>query len=1256
MHSASLSLNIMQWNVCSLSARHYELKKYLSDCKSVPDVVCINETRLKENTKFNLFNYEVVRHDRKDSGGGGIATFIRSGLCYRVLETPSPSIECLAIEITLKNIKIVVVNVYIPPLLDVDIVEFKKLFMYKHCIITGDINAYNTLWKSSVINSMGKKVETCLDEYNFCVLNKGEGTHQKHQGGMSVIDLSIVSCDLANRCNFTVHDDPMGSDHLPTFTVLNEPVNFEAQYRDKWNLNKADWSVFKCKCLEYINDDILNNDVEESWQGLSEGINKAAEASIPKVINKENKKYKKLPFWSEDCSKQIKIRNAARNKSNRTKLPADCANYRKQKGIAQKMIKMAAQNYWQNYCDSLNQNTKLNSVWRIAKKMTGSSGNFRVTTLKKANNFYDTNEAKADLLAEVFANSSSNNNYSPTFLQHKDQFEAENKEEYTNLPDSIDQSPVLNVPLNLQELNDAIHNCKSDTSPGDDSIPYELIKNLPPSSVCVVLALFNLIWSSGSTPLSWNHAIIIPILKPGKPASDPNSYRPISLTSTFCKLMERIITNRLNWYLEINGLLTNAQTGFRKGRSTMDQCVRLQDTIHKFNSNKGFTVGVFLDFEKAYDMLWRVGLLTKIKKLGITGNIFKFINNFIQNRTMQVQIGNKRSKRIVLENGTPQGSVISPVLFLIMINDMTVNSENNVELSLFADDSSTFKSGSNLDLLCKHIQISLDMISSWCDQWGFKISVDKSTGVVFTHKYSYNIKKPLMINGSKLKMDTKVKFLGMFFDSKLNWVEHVKYVVGKCSKRLNLMRSLTGTSFGANKKCLLTIYNILIRSVLDYGAIVYDTASQTTKNMIENIQNRALSICCGSMKGTPVAALQVECGEMPLRLRRLKQQIKYAIKVKSDKNHPAAKVFKPHWTNQYGSFNEERTPLFTKVTEFFDMCKLNIEQIVTDSDPPWQRKQIAIDVSLTKCITKKDSPLIIKTFALEMQEKYKHYFSIYTDGSKSVEGIVASSFVIPELNIQFKCRISNNSSVFTAELIALEQCVEWLVVNVNSEALIGVSKVIIYSDSLSSIIAINKGMSHTRPKLVSKIINIIKSITNKEIIIAWIPSHVDIKGNELADRLAKEGLSAPSVEKVVEFENQELIEQVDVYIRNKWQELWDTGDTARFYNEIEPKVSEKIKYCCKIRKKEVKLTRLRMGHCKLNYNLFEISCHDTGQCDACGLNETVHHYLLNCTGNDIKDHLRTFCKQHNVSCITKNVLCNKEGILDKIYPFLTRDL
>jgi len=241
------------------------------------------------------------------------------------------------------------------------------------------------------------------------------------------------------------------------------------------------------------------------------------------------------------------------------------------------------------------------------------------------------------------------------------------------------------------------------------------------------------------------------------------------------------VHNRLGLLLNVRPLL-----------STLDHIIRLQDTITRYQHNKQHVLAVFIDFEKAFDMVWRKGLLIKIKKkFGINGHMFAWIADLITDRTFQVRIGDEHSDIYILENGTSQGSIISPTLFLMMINDMP-NSLSSTSVSLFADDSTFFKPGPNIIWLQRAVQKDLDVLQHWCNTWGFKISTEKTVGVLLTHSTNRpNIK--IEVGGSPINIKHSARFLGMIFDKSLTWSEHIEYVINKCNKRLNLMRAVSGT-------------------------------------------------------------------------------------------------------------------------------------------------------------------------------------------------------------------------------------------------------------------------------------------------------------------------------------------------------------------------------------------------------------------------------------------------------------------------------
>ena len=161
------------------------------------------------------------------------------------------------------------------------------------------------------------------------------------------------------------------------------------------------------------------------------------------------------------------------------------------------------------------------------------------------------------------------------------------------------------------------------------------------------------------------------------------------------------------------------------------------------------------------------------------------------------------------------------------------------------------------------------------------------------------------------------------------------------------MRAVAGNTWGTNKKVLLTIYRSLIRSVLDYGAIAYYSASESTKSRLDVIQHKALRIACGAFCSTSVSALEVETGEMPLALRSSQLKIKYAVKVKATKSHPAKSVREFHWTTLRKKFKPNNLPIYSKTQEYFSGSPAeSVQAPVLPEEAPWLQKACSVDSSL----------------------------------------------------------------------------------------------------------------------------------------------------------------------------------------------------------------------------------------------------------------------------------------------------------------------
>ena len=250
-----------------------------------------------------------------------------------------------------------------------------------------------------------------------------------------------------------------------------------------------------------------------------------------------------------------------------------------------------------------------------------------------------------------------------------------------------DTSAPFNGDLTLGELKAAIGRLGSASkATGLDPISYHMIRHFTESMNMVLLKFYQACWQSGQIPAAWKEALVVAIPKKGKPRNLPTSYRPIALTPHLGKLYERLIKDRLEHFLEKHSILPKCQAGFRKGRSCMEQVVRLVEHVKKSRAIRRTTMATFFDIKRAFDTVWHGKLLDKLARLGISGRLYEFIRAFLDGRRMAVRVGTATSDTYPVDMGVPQGSVIAPTLFTIMLHDIEDSvCSPGVSLSLYAD-------------------------------------------------------------------------------------------------------------------------------------------------------------------------------------------------------------------------------------------------------------------------------------------------------------------------------------------------------------------------------------------------------------------------------------------------------------------------------------------------------------------------------------------------------------------------------------------
>ena len=420
-------------------------------------------------------------------------------------------------------------------------------------------------------------MERFTDKNNLCILNNGSPTYLKPQAQhshnpTSAIELSTCTPDLALRCTWEVLPDTHGSDHYPVLISVPPTSADTDQGGDSnhWVFPKADWERFAESCMDKITGHILQD--QDPLISFVELVISAVKDSIPRatIVPKKSN-----PWFDEECREMLRARRALDRKVHRKggseqghSCPSDELRHRPNDYLLGKK-----ESRGQNMSQSLNPNTPIKHVWDRVRKISGKN----VCPPKRYLNGKDgasitDPKSIANEHAAAFTDNSSSAHYSARFQAIKEQ------DEKVQIDFTSDNTEVYNKPFRLRDLRRSILKAKP-RAPGPDGIYNNLLKHLPEDTMKILKDILNDIWTKGDFPHQWRAATVIPIPKPNKDNADPNSYRPIALTSCLCKILERMINTRLIWYLEKSGILDRSQCGFRKYRSIVDHLVSLERYI-----------------------------------------------------------------------------------------------------------------------------------------------------------------------------------------------------------------------------------------------------------------------------------------------------------------------------------------------------------------------------------------------------------------------------------------------------------------------------------------------------------------------------------------------------------------------------------------------------------------------------------------------------------------------------------------------------
>ena len=776
---------------------------------------------------------------------------------------------------------------YIPPENSVYTSEvdlFEKLFsdickfysLNGRCVLMGDFNASTNISNDYVITNKADDLYLPLpiDDYvDTPLVRQNSDTRTIDTHGKSLINLCIASKmrivngrklgDLTGKCtcysananhptcidyviaDFTVfpsvnymlvHKTSWFSDHcMLTYGVKCKQPDLNLTYNSNMYRNKLEplphrplWENTDPKMFKFALETICKNDIDAL---LAKDYNPENRLEIDAAINELNlifdkvsrfmlkyksvrkqKKKRALPkFVNKNCHEIFRnMKSLAQQLSEDPRNYALRQTYYASRRAFRKISKTCERSFKNNIINSLStlQDVNPKEYWKLVKELETvvhpkTNPSEKIDSRQWFRHFTrlmsdDSNIKQSPIYNDVLKRI--NENITPSFSQ-------------------------LDFRISKIEIKNCINDLKNGKSPGKDGILNEMIKSCKDSLLPIFEKIFNLIFVSGFFPSLWKISLLTLIHKGGS-VLDPNKYRGISLSSCISKLFCTVLKKRIRKHMKQHEYDNKYQIGFMENSRTSDHLLILRTLIDKYVKIAGkqkFLYVCFIDFQKAFDLVWHDGLFYKCLNYDINGFMYRILRDMYDKSSIQLKFCSGLSDKIYLKNGVKQGCVLSPVLFNLFINDLpTIFTEECHPASLYSEKLNCLLYADDLVLVSeseKGLQCCLDKLYTYCKEWNLKINVEKSKVIIF-NKSGKKIIRKFLIGNEVLEISNKYTYLGIELTANGNFSGAVKQLCEKASKSLGRLKR-TLFSERIDIRLYLDFFDKLIAPIFLYGCEVW---------------------------------------------------------------------------------------------------------------------------------------------------------------------------------------------------------------------------------------------------------------------------------------------------------------------------------------------------------------------------------------------------------------------------------------------------
>ena len=1098
--------------------------------------------------------------------------------CSQLLEFCDRDVAAVAISFT--NGPVVMASVYMdyngicPPPKMQQLVAFcasKGLPLVLGC----DANAHHTLWGSTNINDRGEVLLDYLARTNMHVINRGHRPTFVVKNRKEVLDVTLVSTSLVASCNrWWVDEEESSSDHRYIRAQFNlglpEPIYGR-------NRRKANWVLYASVLRKELSVGSVpiesTDEIDSRVEKLTRVIKEAFEAFCP--LRKIRPKGKQVPWWSKELTS---LRRTCR-RLYRAALGSDLGwrSYQAARSEYHLALRRAKRLSWREFCGKVE---GCSAVSRLCKVLINDKV-VKLGALQKDDGTYTRSlEESYEMLLE----------------QH---FPADPTR---TLPEKIhfksDRRSAVTIVTEVAVVR-AITSFSPFKSAGPDEIFPALLQKGTEYIVPCLTPIFRACIQFGYMPEIWRRMRVVFIPKPGKDSYErASSWRPISLTSFLLKTLERLI----DWYLRsptLVGRLKNAgQFAYLEGVSTDAALHQVTARIERSLKSGEFALCAFLDIKGAFsDAPFRT-LIRGLGRNDVDVDCVRFISHMLTTRTVEASVSGTTLSRLV-ERGCPQGGVLSPLLWNLVVDEILVILSNRMPQIYsqgYADDLVCLGRGKVLSIVSEHVRDCLSIVSDWCREIGLSIN-EKSALMLFTHRKKFRL-SPIHLVDQVLAYCDTVRYLGVTFDPKLTWSAHCRVKATKSIVAMAQCRRAIGPVWGLSPKTCKWIYEAVVRPAVEYSAVVWAAASysKTKIALLQKAQRNALLNICGGMRSTPTAAMECMVGMLPIHLR-LQEVAMLAY----------------HRLLRRGQWLGWQGVGYTQMKTHIDWCTSQVKEIV--------ELQFPFDHLYHYLPSERNFSVRIVS-RREWSDTYSELLkgvgpSVYTDGSRLNSTSSGSAFSLwvreqAVVGAEGLIPLGRYPTVFQAELMGVIEATLWLPHNTPVGCTIN-----FFVDSSSVLKALTS--NHKVCGLVLEAFKALQKLSEeRKVILNWIPAHCGHLGNEYVDVRAKQAAEMPFVgpEPSIAASLCVAREAIKTWARRKHGSWWRSLDQCRQAKQfIMIPYSGPYGKCLRATRGQIRLlTYIITGHSTLNGHLFKMGLVDSPVCTNCTgrVEETVSHFLGYC--------------------------------------------